>query len=150
MKSKSMLLIIMLMLIAFQPSFGAFPVKHAAVTTSFTKTRETTKVQAVNVRSHKQSWFVSHVANVFSPLFEQFYPERRRNDTNGLLSMIFGIIGLFPVYGLIFSIPAIILGAIGLKHDERFSLAGLILGIAGVVISIFTIVIAIVILSSFL
>ena len=88
------------MLIAFQPSFGAFPVKHAAVTTSFTKTRETTKVQAVNVRSHKQSWFVSHVANVFSPLFEQFYPERRRNDTNGLLSMIFGIIGLVVIVAM--------------------------------------------------
>jgi hypothetical protein len=131
-------ILILFMLIVFSPlqsAFGAFPVKHTAnICPPFTKSEGSTKTLTTSAKSIKTSWFSKHAHYVFHPLSKYLFPERRRSDTNGILSLIFGILGLFPLYGFLFAIPAIILGAIGVRRDERFALTGLILGIADVVL----------------
>ena len=136
MKTKSLLLVVVMMLWAAGFSFGAFPVRHSSkIYTSFT-TEESAKTITTTSKSVKTSWLSEHIQHVFHPFDKYLFPEHRRNNTLGILSLIFGIVGLFPLYGLIFSIPAIILGAIGMHHDERFSVTGLILGLSAIVLLI--------------
>ena len=63
----------------------------------------------------------------------------------GKLSFVFGFCGLIPVIGALFSIAAIILGAMGLRKHQKHSLAGLILGIGTITLGI---ILTIVIFSS--
>ena len=64
------------------------------------------------------------------------------SNTNGIIALIFGIIGLccawaipIPYAGLIFPIIAIIFGAIGIKKDDSngMAIAGLVLGIISII-----------------
>ena len=124
---------------AGQPIFAAFPVKYKTATTlSLTKTAETVPGLTTGNVAHKQSWLASHLAKALSPYQDLLAPVRRKNDTLGILSLIFGIVGIAGISGggVLLSIAAIVLGAIGLGRNERFSLAGLILGIVGLILSI--------------
>ena len=64
------------------------------------------------------------------------------SNTNGIISLIFGIIGLccawlipIPYVPFLFPIVAIVFGAIGIKKDDSngMSIAGLVLGIISVI-----------------
>jgi hypothetical protein len=63
------------------------------------------------------------------------YPHRN-NNTNGIIALIFGLLGLFNVIPVIGSILGIVFGAIGRKKDDNrgMAIAGLVLGIIGIVI----------------
>ena len=63
----------------------------------------------------------------------------------GKLSFVFGFCGLIPVIGALFSVAAIILGAMGLRKHQKHSLAGLILGIGTITLGV---ILTIVIFSS--
>ena len=65
------------------------------------------------------------------------------SNTFGIISLIFGIIGLccgwfLSLFGLVFPIVAIVCGAIGMKKDDSsgMSIAGLVLGIISVICTI--------------
>lgn len=64
----------------------------------------------------------------------------KENNTFGKVSLILGIIGtiLFP---LVLSTLAIIFGAIGMNKGQKYSQAGLILGIIGWCIMILLVII---------
>ena len=139
---KHLNLITIILLSAAQPSFGAFPVKHAVIANSTPiQTYEAATAQLTYSGSANPSRF-ANVINVFRPLAEHLNPEKRRSDTLGTLSLIFGIVGLLS-FLLPVSIAAIILGAIGKKHHERHALAGLILGIIGIIPGTFLLLLAI-------
>ncbi|MFX0074588.1 MAG: DUF4190 domain-containing protein [Candidatus Hermodarchaeota archaeon] len=59
----------------------------------------------------------------------------RNNNTNGIIALIFGILGLFTVLPIVGSILGIVFGAIGRRKDDdgRLATAGFILGIIGLV-----------------
>ena len=59
-----------------------------------------------------------------------------QKGTLGKLSFVFGFCGFIPVIGALFSIAAIILGAMGLHKHQKHSLAGLILGISTITLGI--------------
>jgi len=63
------------------------------------------------------------------------YPPRN-NNANGIIALIFGLLGLFNVVPVIGSILGIVFGAIGRKKDDNrgMAIAGLVLGIIGIVI----------------
>ncbi|MFW9952051.1 MAG: zinc-ribbon domain-containing protein, partial [Candidatus Thorarchaeota archaeon] len=71
------------------------------------------------------------------PQLIDFHP--RNNNTNGIIALIFGVLGLFNVVPIVGSILGIVFGAIGRKKDDdgRLALAGFIIGIIGLVIWIF-------------
>ena len=60
----------------------------------------------------------------------------RNNNNNGIIALIFGLLGLFSVVPIVGSILGIVFGAIGRKKDDgpKMAIAGLILGIIGIVI----------------
>ncbi|MFX0048757.1 MAG: zinc-ribbon domain-containing protein [Candidatus Hermodarchaeota archaeon] len=59
----------------------------------------------------------------------------RNNNTNGIIALIFGLLGLFNVIPIVGPILGIVFGAIGRKKDDdgRLALAGFIIGIIGLV-----------------
>ncbi len=66
------------------------------------------------------------------------HPENLPNHkgTLGTLAFVFGFCGLIPVIGALFSIAAIILGAMGMHKHQKHALAGLILGIGTITLGI--------------
>lgn len=60
----------------------------------------------------------------------------RNNNTNGLVALIFGLLGLFSVIPIVGSIIGIVLGAVGKTKDDdpRMAKAGLVLGVIGIVV----------------
>jgi hypothetical protein len=145
MNNKTLYLFLFFAVFFVTPSFGAFPVKHTSVINSTTTTRKNATVTH-NI-THNPSSLKTKFARLLSTYSEQYNPVRRRNDTEGLLSLIFGIAGVVsPVFGILFSIPAIILGAAGKKRDEKFSKTGFVLGIVGVGIYVLYIVFLIVVI----
>lgn len=60
----------------------------------------------------------------------------RNNNTNGIIALIFGLLGLFSVVPIVGSILGIVFGAIGRKKDDpaKMAIAGLIIGIIGIVV----------------
>jgi len=60
----------------------------------------------------------------------------RSNNTNGIVALIFGLLGLFGIIPIVGSIIAIVLGAVGKKNDDdpTMAKAGLVLGIIGIVL----------------
>jgi hypothetical protein len=124
--NKTLALLAILLFSAIQPAFCAFPVRHNQVSTVLV-----TPAASRQNASHKTRLipgFASRIANVVDACSVLLHPEKIRTNTFGTLSLIFGITGIIfsPL-----SVPAIIFAIIGLKHDERYSLAGLILGIIG-------------------
>ena len=73
----------------------------------------------------------------YQPRQYQPYDYRpRSNNTNGIVALIFGLLGLFSVIPIVGSIIGIVLGAIGKNKDDdpRMAKAGLVLGIIGIVV----------------
>ncbi len=68
----------------------------------------------------------------YQPL--DYYP--RNNNTNGIIALIFGLLGFFNVVPIVGSILGIVFGAIGRKKDDgpKMAIAGLVLGIIGIVV----------------
>ena len=60
----------------------------------------------------------------------------RSNNTNGVVALIFGLLGLFGIIPIVGSIVGIILGAVGKNNDDdpRMAKAGLVLCIIGIVL----------------
>jgi spore maturation protein SpmB len=58
---------------------------------------------------------------------------KKRAGGWSITSLVLGIISI-PIGSILFGILAIIFGAIGLKKQQRFSLAGIILGVVGVIV----------------
>ena len=60
----------------------------------------------------------------------------RSNNTNGIVALILGLLGLFGVIPIIGSIIGIVLGIVGKNKDDdpRMAKAGLIIGIIGIVV----------------
>jgi hypothetical protein len=134
MKSTHFLLLLFFIFCASY-SFAAFPVKHASEEDRQIITTHQTSYAGEIQLSEKNHSPAFHLSDWFRQKNIELFPVRRKSSVHGILSLIFGIIGLFPLDGLLFSIAAIVLGAIGISHHERYALAGLILGIAGIVIS---------------
>ncbi|MCW3122590.1 MAG: hypothetical protein JWQ38_2082 [Flavipsychrobacter sp.] len=150
MKNKLLALIAILVLGATAPSFAAFPVRHATTENAQVNTITDNKLPATNKAYDKVVNFTDRVAGALH-IHNPVHPEQRRSDTLGLLSMIFGILSLVLITaggGFYFGIPAIILGAIGLSHHERFSLVGLILGGVSFIISLIAVILVVVFLSA--
>ncbi len=68
----------------------------------------------------------------------QYQPNQyrdRNSNTNGVVALILGLLGLFGVILIVGSIVGIVLGAIGKNKDDdpRMAKGGLILGIIGIV-----------------
>jgi hypothetical protein len=120
-------------------SFAAFPVRHAATEDhhiiTFRKTGNTT--ESLAGKHHSPAIRLSGWLHQKSAAF---FPVRRKTDVHGLLSLIFGIIGVIPLFGIYFCIPAVILGAVGVSRNEPLALTGLILGIIGVAIAVLIII----------
>ncbi len=73
----------------------------------------------------------------YDPSQHQPYGYRpRSNNTNGIVALIFGLLGLFGVIPVVGSIIGIALGAIGKNKDDdpKMAKAGLIIGIIGIVV----------------
>ncbi len=69
--------------------------------------------------------------------FNALHPDSLvQKGTLGKLAFVFGFCGFIPVIGALFSIAAIILGAMGLRKHQKHSLAGLILGIGTITLGI--------------
>ena len=68
--------------------------------------------------------------------YQPYNHRPRNNNTNGLVALIFGLLGLFSVIPIIGSIIGIVLGAVGKKNDDdpRMAKAGLVLGVIGIVV----------------
>ena len=68
--------------------------------------------------------------------YQPYNSRQRSNNTNGIVALIFGLLGLFGVIPVIGSIIGIVLGAVGKNKDDdpRMAKAGLIIGIIGIVI----------------
>lgn len=117
-------------------SFAAYPVRQKIITN-----QSIGKVKEGAIQSAKYSWFATHIIARCHHYPDMHGPERRRSDTNGLLSLIFGIAGLsiFPL----FSIPAVILGSIGKRHHEEYAHAGYTLGIIGLCLAALALLIVI-------
>jgi hypothetical protein len=147
-------LVFALLLLSFsQASFAAFPVKKATAATSVTTTNPENNNPTVATHQSKAARFIYKAAHTLH--LDRFMPPEhgRRDGTLGILSLIFGILGAVTFVwggGFYFGIPALVLGAIGQKHKERFSLAGLILGIVEVALTLLIFILAIVIVASFL
>ncbi|NVM44777.1 MAG: DUF4190 domain-containing protein [Candidatus Lokiarchaeota archaeon] len=60
----------------------------------------------------------------------------RNNNTNGIIALIFGILGLCSIVPIVGSILGIVFGAIGRRKDDdrRLAIAGFVLGIVGLAI----------------
>ena len=68
----------------------------------------------------------------------QYQPNQyrpRSDNSNGIVALIFGLLGLFGIIPIVGSIVGIALGAIGKNKDDdpRMAKAGLVLGIIGIV-----------------
>ena len=70
------------------------------------------------------------------PQYQPYGYHPRSNNTNGIVALIFGLLGLFGVIPVVGSIVGIVLGAIGKSKDDdpRMAKAGLIIGIIGIVV----------------
>lgn len=146
MKNKLLLLLSLLILSLSSNSYAAFFVKReAAIATS---SAEPTS-EGNTITHHKRSK-ISNIAYRITHPLQSMVPGRRHGDTHGILSLIFGIAGILGIGfgGTLLSIAAIVLGAIGLRNNERFALAGLILGIAGVLLLILAVVVFVALLSA--
>ena len=69
----------------------------------------------------------------------QYQPNQyrpRSNNSNGIVALIFGLLGLFGIIPIVGSIVGIALGAIGKNKDDdpRMAKAGLVLGVIGIVV----------------
>jgi hypothetical protein len=138
MKNACQPLIIALMLCSCQLSYGAFPVKHSIVTAPSLTSKEPATTQVTRNTSHK-SWLTTRVENVLKPFSNLLNPERRRDDTLGILSLVFGILGVVGAFPL--ALAAVITGAIGKKQHEQYAKAGFTLGIVGLAIVAFVVII---------
>lgn len=123
------ILIAVLIICTCHLSYGAFPVRK----TSF-PTEQTTapapdlSAKAARIKSHSSRVF-TRIADALSRYAQPFSPVKKKTDIHGTLSLVFGIGSLVLFPGFCF--PAVILAVIGLQRHERYSVAGLILGIVG-------------------
>ena len=81
--------------------------------------------------------------------FQPTAPAAKEHTTLGILSLIFGIIGIVIIWvpiinfgSLICAIIAIVTGYMARKEDDGFGLIGLILGIVALVLGIVFVIIA--------
>ncbi len=148
MKNKLLLLLSLLILSLSSNSYAAFLVKReATVSTSPVATTSES-----NTAVHHKRSKISNIAYRITHPLQNLVPRRGHGDTNGILSLIFGIAGILGIGfgGTLLSIAAIVLGAIGLRNNERFALAGLILGIAGVLLLIIAAIFIVALISALL
>jgi hypothetical protein len=134
MKNKTLLLIIALSLVV-QPSFGAFPAKHPATT----NVPENTTGPANDYGSGSASQLSTKLAPIVHAFDGKHHGHESDNNTQGRLSMVFGIAALATFVvggGFLFGIPSIILGVIGLRRHQTHSRAGVIMGGIAFVLSI--------------
>jgi uncharacterized membrane protein YvbJ len=100
------------------------------------------------INENSQKMYQSYPEPIGSDQQQTNYPPLRtfsasQNNTNGIVALVFGILGLCCIYGsmfnLIFGVIAIIFGAIGIKKDDKPQMAkvGLALGIIVLVCGIF-------------
>jgi uncharacterized membrane protein YdbT with pleckstrin-like domain len=91
--------------------------------------------QPTQAQSPKETYSQQNLQ--YQPRQYQPYGNRSRsNNTNGIVALIFGLLGLFGVIPVVGSIIGIALGAIGKSKDDdpRMAKAGLIIGIIGIVV----------------
>ena len=157
MRNKLIIVLISVMLSGLGTSFAALPPKKMAASTS---TAANAAAPAQEVVHHKMG-FLPRVAATIGHFFHAedesaslFNEGGRRDNTQATLSLIFGITSIVTFWtiigGIAFGIPAIILGAHGVKRRQPTSVAGLVTGIVGTTLSIMYLAILIVIVSSFL
>ncbi len=138
MKNRLLLWLVFFILGNLQHSFAAFPVKNTSENVKATNIKDRKIAPVVTKRYNKIVDFTDHVTKVLH-IPNPIHPERRSGNTLGILSLVFGILSIVMVSylaGFYFGIPAIILGAMGLSRGDMFSLAGLILGCVGLLLSI--------------
>lgn len=123
MNSKALCLLLLLLLVIHVPSFASFPVSNVATP--------------------------AH-ANAISSLLQHAAPEKVRS-INGSLSLIFGVAGLAMCFwggGILFGIPAIVLGSAGVRNKEEYAHAGLKLGLVSLIISAIIAILVVVLIFS--
>ncbi len=72
--------------------------------------------------------------NQYQPYPQPYPMPQRQDNTLGIISLILGIVSFFT--GIIFSVLAIVVGYIGMKRDQKYALAGLVLGVITLILNI--------------
>jgi hypothetical protein len=146
MKNKLMFYLMVVILLITIPNlvFAGFRIKERQAI-SFSHVHSGTQVES---HKNKTGGFINKLSGIVYSGHAGVLPERRNRNTNiGLVSMIFGIAAFCVPLGMVLGIPAIIMGATGIKRHEKYARAGLILGIVSTALSLFEIIIFIAIVS---
>jgi ribosomal protein L32 len=90
-------------------------------------------------RVHQQPTQTQISAQTYSqqkPQYQHYNYRPISNNTNGIVALICGLLGLFGVLPIVGSIIGIVLGAVGKRNDDdpRMAKAGLVIGIIGIVV----------------
>jgi len=128
------ILVGILILLAQQFAYAAYPVS------SVQQTFAVSKATAVKYESRKTSSFISffHSRSAQAKYFSS-HPDPTHHNVKGIagtLSFIFGLCSIIPIVGILFGIPAIVIGLIGVHKHQKHALAGLILGACTTVLGI--------------
>jgi len=61
----------------------------------------------------------------------------KKNNPYAIMGFVFGILSIFPIYGTLLSIPAIVLSIQGMKREKRkLARVGLVMGIVGLILGV--------------
>ncbi len=129
------ILVIISVLLAQQLSYAAFPLSSAQQVCVYIKA---TAVKTENRRTSALRSFFRNGSDHSKYIFTH-HPDDTHHNVKGIagkLSFIFGLCSIVPIIGIMFGIPAIIIGAIGIRKHQKHALAGLILGIATTILGI--------------
>lgn len=141
----TLLLLLVILAFAAQPSFAAFPIKRT--------TASAPVVTHTNTSPARLNTALSRFRYRMEALTHPGQPVKKTNGAIGTLALVFGIVSFIPVLGIVFGSTlgvltfltvsgiflgsaAVVLGVLGLQKHEKYAGAGLILGVIGVLLDL--------------